>query len=167
MSLLFFFFLNDPPTTEIYPLPLHDALPIYPPLATPDAGRPLSVRALARRGEPGEPALERADRLAPRHARRDRDGQGHAAAGLHEGGAAEHARPRQAPGPVPNCAPARLDLSGSHLGHPGDDAPKSVFAGIDGRGTTKVMKLRKILSKRIRTAGERALGVGERERGLT
>src|SRR2546430_11962638 len=24
----FFFFLNDPPTTEFYPLPLHDALPI-------------------------------------------------------------------------------------------------------------------------------------------
>src|SRR2546427_5100247 len=24
-----FFFLNDPATTEIYPLPLHDALPIY------------------------------------------------------------------------------------------------------------------------------------------
>src|SRR5258708_21917898 len=30
----FFFFLNDTATTEIYPLPLHDALPIYPP-ATP------------------------------------------------------------------------------------------------------------------------------------
>src|SRR5256885_15302687 len=26
--LLFFFFLNDPATTEIYTLPLHDALPI-------------------------------------------------------------------------------------------------------------------------------------------
>src|SRR2546430_9737633 len=26
--LLFFFFFNDPATTEIYPLPLHDALPI-------------------------------------------------------------------------------------------------------------------------------------------
>src|SRR2546426_9985686 len=25
----FFFFLNDPPPPEIYPLPLHDALPIY------------------------------------------------------------------------------------------------------------------------------------------
>src|SRR2546430_17708839 len=25
----FFFFLNDTATTEIYPLPLHDALPIY------------------------------------------------------------------------------------------------------------------------------------------
>src|SRR5256886_11714680 len=24
------FFFNDPPTTEIYPLPLHDALPIWP-----------------------------------------------------------------------------------------------------------------------------------------
>src|SRR5256885_12319890 len=26
---LFFFFLNDPATTEIYTLPLHDALPIF------------------------------------------------------------------------------------------------------------------------------------------
>src|SRR5260221_10571842 len=28
-SIFFFFFLNDPATTEIYPLSLHDALPIY------------------------------------------------------------------------------------------------------------------------------------------
>src|SRR5256885_13235194 len=27
--LFFFFFFNDTATTEIYPLPLHDALPIY------------------------------------------------------------------------------------------------------------------------------------------
>src|SRR5258707_11108662 len=27
--LTFFFFFNDPATTEIYPLSLHDALPIY------------------------------------------------------------------------------------------------------------------------------------------
>src|SRR2546423_15540497 len=27
--LFFFFFFNDTPTTEIYTLPLHDALPIY------------------------------------------------------------------------------------------------------------------------------------------
>src|SRR5260221_6314412 len=27
----FFFFFNDTATTEIYPLSLHDALPIYPP----------------------------------------------------------------------------------------------------------------------------------------
>src|SRR2546430_4824551 len=31
-----FFFLNDPPTPEIYPLPLHDALPISPPQAADD-----------------------------------------------------------------------------------------------------------------------------------
>src|SRR2546422_3934429 len=29
----FFFFFNDPATPEIYPLPLHDALPIYPRVA--------------------------------------------------------------------------------------------------------------------------------------
>src|SRR5256885_7777679 len=28
--LSFFFFFNDPPPTKISPLPLHDALPIYP-----------------------------------------------------------------------------------------------------------------------------------------
>src|SRR5256885_3210273 len=33
---LFFFFFNDPPTTEIYPLPLHDALPILAAI-TPNA----------------------------------------------------------------------------------------------------------------------------------
>src|SRR5258707_11456353 len=31
---LFFFFFNDTATTEIYTLSLHDALPIYPKLAT-------------------------------------------------------------------------------------------------------------------------------------
>src|SRR2546430_13134133 len=30
MSILFFFFFNDTATTEIYPLSLHDALPISP-----------------------------------------------------------------------------------------------------------------------------------------
>src|SRR2546430_12321719 len=30
-----FFFFNDTPTTEIYPLPLHDALPIFSPPAAP------------------------------------------------------------------------------------------------------------------------------------
>src|SRR2546430_5800784 len=29
MSIFFFFFFNDTATTEIYTLPLHDALPIY------------------------------------------------------------------------------------------------------------------------------------------
>src|SRR5256885_2510427 len=34
----FFFFLNDTPTPEIYPLPLPDALPISPPASTINAG---------------------------------------------------------------------------------------------------------------------------------
>src|SRR5258708_35053340 len=29
-SIFFFFFFNDPPPPEIYPLSLHDALPIFP-----------------------------------------------------------------------------------------------------------------------------------------
>src|SRR6266496_3558697 len=32
---LFFFFFNDTATTEIYPLSLHDALPIYAPASAP------------------------------------------------------------------------------------------------------------------------------------
>src|SRR3712207_8990473 len=35
-----FFFLNDTATTEIYPLPLHDALPIYLEGAPDDRSRP-------------------------------------------------------------------------------------------------------------------------------
>src|SRR5256885_10924865 len=46
---LFFFFLKDPPPTEIYPLPLHDALPI--PRDRPD--------------QPGHPQPARKARLAP------------------------------------------------------------------------------------------------------
>src|SRR3989338_6842177 len=53
------FFFNDPATTEIYPLPLHDALPIWPgaprglravPGASPSAA-PASCRRSARRSE--------------------------------------------------------------------------------------------------------------------
>src|SRR5260370_798637 len=41
----FFFFLNDPAPPEIYPLPLHDALPICGPLGGPSGrGRPSSPR---------------------------------------------------------------------------------------------------------------------------
>src|SRR2546430_17392613 len=35
LPLFLFFFLNDPPPTEIYPLPLHDALPILLPTPGP------------------------------------------------------------------------------------------------------------------------------------
>src|SRR5256886_10268517 len=40
---LFFFFFNDTAPPEIYPLPLHDALPIYP---GPRVRRPLALVAL-------------------------------------------------------------------------------------------------------------------------
>src|SRR2546426_11755185 len=39
-----FFFLNDPPTPEIYPLPLHDALPISRPPLPPLVGNLLQHR---------------------------------------------------------------------------------------------------------------------------
>src|SRR2546430_16439478 len=46
----FSFFFNDPPTTEIYPLPLHDALPISVPenlVPVPVAGVPFTATCTA------------------------------------------------------------------------------------------------------------------------
>src|SRR2546430_15914386 len=37
---IIFFFLNDPPPTELYPLPQHDPLPIKPPPPSPDPTTP-------------------------------------------------------------------------------------------------------------------------------
>src|SRR2546421_7882142 len=57
---LFFFFFNDPPPTEISPLPLHDALPIYRalgPLPAHARRRPAHDRPLHRPpAAPGGPA---------------------------------------------------------------------------------------------------------------
>src|SRR2546427_7022984 len=48
-----FFFLNDPAPTEIYTLPLHDALPISHAEADPDRKKqPRQQRPLANRDEP-------------------------------------------------------------------------------------------------------------------
>src|SRR5438270_6084675 len=41
--LIFFFFFNDPATTEIYTLSLHDALPIWSEVAQDDEGFGLAV----------------------------------------------------------------------------------------------------------------------------
>src|SRR5436309_2178856 len=38
-----FFFSNDPPTTQIYPLSLHDALPIWPRRPPPPRPRPVDA----------------------------------------------------------------------------------------------------------------------------
>src|SRR5438093_13244206 len=51
-TLLCFFFFNDPATTEIYTLSLHDALPISPLRAQRAAGR-RPGRPRAPRGRPG------------------------------------------------------------------------------------------------------------------
>src|SRR5256885_13473274 len=70
LSLSFFFFFNDPPTTEIYTLPLHAALPIpsngsaanssatpadatYAARRPPDCRRPLRSRDSFRRTTTG------------------------------------------------------------------------------------------------------------------
>src|SRR2546430_10215845 len=44
LSSIFFFFFNDTATTEIYPLSLHDALPIF--TATPNSFRTRRVSSL-------------------------------------------------------------------------------------------------------------------------
>src|SRR5256885_17254507 len=59
----FFFFLNDPATPEIYPLPLHDALPICREIC----GRRLGVAPAALQLEP------RTDRLTECGSRRERE----------------------------------------------------------------------------------------------
>src|SRR3712207_7362649 len=77
-----FFFFNDPATTEIYTLSLHDALPICPPVL---AARRLERRQAQRRvghvprgsagtpvGRPGDP--RDGDRPRPRQLRRRREG---------------------------------------------------------------------------------------------
>src|ERR1017187_4434148 len=65
LSLALFFFFKDPATTEIYPLPLHDALPIWARAGQPDgagggrgrfgraAGFGLGYVAIKRRGRNG------------------------------------------------------------------------------------------------------------------
>src|SRR2546430_10004974 len=63
LSSVFFFFFNDTATTEIYTLPLHDALPIS---RRPGAGAPARDARPARRLEPALPLL------VPAHSRRDR-----------------------------------------------------------------------------------------------
>src|SRR2546426_1700928 len=59
--LFFFFFFNDTAPTEIYPLPLHDALPIYPGVGE-DAAEPPRVSA---GGAGGRRAAARADPPCP------------------------------------------------------------------------------------------------------
>src|SRR3979490_3048929 len=74
-SLFFFFFFNDTATTEIYPLSLHDALPIF--LDRIDLAvevQPATAAELshAPRGEPSSMIAERVNR--GRLALRDRHG---------------------------------------------------------------------------------------------
>src|SRR5204862_649695 len=63
----FFFFLNDTPTTEIYTLSLHDALPIYELVArAPEVVHDLRAPALDERlPDPGAQVVEH---LVPAHA---------------------------------------------------------------------------------------------------
>src|SRR2546428_5035834 len=58
----FFFFFNDPAPTEIYPLPLHDALPIFSgPIALSDAALPAAIGSNARRKTLSEPTSIRSE----------------------------------------------------------------------------------------------------------
>src|SRR2546430_12322234 len=78
MPCTFFFFLNDPATTEIYPLSLHDALPISngpsgvwpdcPTTTVPDpaGGAPAPPRPPSREGTVGSPGSGAIDRKSTR-----------------------------------------------------------------------------------------------------
>src|SRR6266481_4443120 len=55
---LFLFFFNDPATTEIYTLSLHDALPIWPPLPA-SCSPPRRWSPKSRRRRPNWPAAAR------------------------------------------------------------------------------------------------------------
>src|SRR5437870_9002725 len=53
-SLLVSFFFNDPPTTELYTLSLHDALPISVPAVSPVPGAPAGAAATLPQGRRSE-----------------------------------------------------------------------------------------------------------------
>src|SRR3989475_1239211 len=53
--IFFVFFFNDPATPEIYPLPLHDALPISPAGAVPADRTWRAVRGRIAAADPAEP----------------------------------------------------------------------------------------------------------------
>src|SRR5256885_7637406 len=67
-TLLFFFFLNDPAPTEFYPLPLHDALPIY--RAVHQARRLRGRQGLRAAQDPGREGRPPAPEEGRRHADR-------------------------------------------------------------------------------------------------
>src|SRR5256712_6373709 len=92
----FFFFFNDPAPTEIYPLPLHDALPIYS--ATGLTREPRSRSRLAvSENVPGLGAAAPRRRPRARGARAPRAGRARAPAGAR---GARREVPRQCPARV-------------------------------------------------------------------
>src|SRR5256885_12376373 len=70
-TFFFFFFLNDPAPPDIYPLPLHDPLPIFPRAAQERAAR-RAARQHRTRLRGGEPPVQRRACLAT--ARRRHEG---------------------------------------------------------------------------------------------
>src|SRR5438034_6096342 len=64
LTLSFFFFFNDPATTEIYTLSLHDALPISPLLA---ALSPATKTSAARKKSPSLPTARGAISRSEEH----------------------------------------------------------------------------------------------------
>src|SRR5437899_12327420 len=65
-SFLFFFF-NDPATTEIYTLSLHDALPIYTCVTCPEYGAICSVRSAIPRWNRSMPGIVSTCRRSEEH----------------------------------------------------------------------------------------------------
>src|SRR5258707_7753330 len=68
----FFFFFNDPATTEIYTLSLHDALPIFPRDRQDPVGHDRVAQPVRRRGAQDVRAAVHIINLHLRHRRRTR-----------------------------------------------------------------------------------------------
>src|SRR2546430_12381542 len=103
--LVFFFFFNDPATPDIYPLPLHDALPI-----SPRPGRARRGAGAARRRARGAVRVQSRDPG-------DRPGQA-AGADLRQGvHRADGAAPRVAGAAVADRKSTRLNSSHSQISY--------------------------------------------------
>src|SRR5262249_7626117 len=94
ISLLLFFFFNDPATTEIYTLSLHDALPIFRDRADPH--RTLPCRTERHAAMPGQ-------RRAAPGLHQDRDAQAEEERRHHSA----REPPLRGAGPLPPCERAR------------------------------------------------------------
>src|SRR2546422_8996377 len=128
----FFFFLNDPAPTEIYPLPLHDALPISGPVAARIRARPPAHRFRLGR-VPRAAYAARTDpdvfRDAATRARAVRGGGPPLARDHRSGGAAAHPPRREPAALFPFGTAGHPPVAGARAARaPGAGSPRRVRA---------------------------------------